>query len=122
MTEPSTAFLKTIAHLPIARQKKVIAAWRSNVEKQHRAAAMRESDRVRRQLEREQGWKFTENPSRSRAKAAGPYYVIKAGKRVYHRTLAAAVKFGQTVADSLGKPVTVHQTKRTRKTASRAAR
>lgn len=50
----------------------------------------------------------------------GPYYVMKAGKRIYHRTLAAAQKFAQAVADSLGKPVSVHQAKRlTKKTVMR---
>lgn len=56
-------------------------------------------------------------PVKRAVKALGPYYVIKAGKRVYHKTLVAAAKFAQAVADKLDKPVAVRQAKRPTKTA-----
>lgn len=57
------------------------------------------------------------NPALDRSKPAGPYYVLNAGKRVYHKTLAAAQRMAQDIADRLAKPVTVHQAKRPTKTA-----
>ncbi len=79
---------------------------------------------------------FRKNPSPPRAKPAkarlrskkvttrsprptSRYYVVKAGRKLYHATVAAAYKAAQALADATGAAVAVHEAKRPTKRRAR---
>src|SRR5579872_6521634 len=53
------------------------------------------------------------NPMRSKAKAAGgPYWIVKEGRKLYHKTQAAAREAARRLANATGRSVTVHRAAR----------